>query len=117
MNLSLRTRESVQIVEVDGDVDLRGSPIVRKTLFDALKASPNVAVNLTGVRYIDSSGIAVLIEALRESQRLRRRFLVFGANARVREVFRLTHVNQIFQVFDDEEQALASQPPESGRAG
>jgi anti-sigma B factor antagonist len=108
MNLSLRTSENTRIVDIDGDVDLRGTPQLRKMLFEALKESPKVVINLTAIRYIDSSGIAALIEALKESQRLKRTFVLFGMNPRVREVFKLTHVIQIFQVVDTEEQALGA---------
>ena len=108
MNLSLRTSENTRIVDVAGDVDMGGSPQLRKLLFEALKESPKVVINLTAIRYIDSSGIAVMIEALKESQRLKRQFVLFGMNARVHAVFNLTHVIQIFQVVDTEEQALGA---------
>jgi anti-sigma B factor antagonist len=108
MNMSVRTSENTRIVDVAGDVDLGGTPQLRKLLFEALKESPKVVINLTAIRYIDSSGIAVMIEALKESQRLKRQFVLFGMNSRVHDVFKLTHVMQIFQVVDTEEQALAA---------
>ena len=108
MNLSLRTSENTRIVDITGDIDLKVTPQLRKMLFEALKESPKVVVNLTGIRYIDSSGIAALIEALNESQRLKRQFVLFGMNQRVHEVFKLTHVIQIFQIVDTEEQALGA---------
>jgi anti-sigma B factor antagonist len=106
MNVSLRSREAARIVDVDGDVDLKGSPVLRQVLFGALKESPKVALNLSAIRYIDSSGIAVMLEALRESQRLNRQFVLFGMSPAVHDVFRLTHVIRIFQVADTEDQAL-----------
>jgi anti-sigma B factor antagonist len=108
MNLSIRTSENTRIVDIAGDVDLRASPLLRKQLFEALKEAPKVAINLTAIRYIDSSGIAVMIEALKESQRLKRQFVLFGMNGLVHDVFKLTHVIQIFQVFETEEQALGA---------
>lgn len=117
MNMSARTIENARIIDVDGDVDLNCTPQLRKLLFEALKASPKVVINLTAIRYIDSSGIAVMIEALKESQRLKRQFVLFGMNARVNAVFKLTHVMQIFQVVDTEEQALATGTSHAGREG
>jgi anti-sigma B factor antagonist len=108
MNLSLRTSENTRIVDITGDVDLRGTPQLRKLLFEALKESPKVVINLTAIRYIDSSGIAALIEALNESRRLKREFVLYGMNQRVLEVFKLTHVIQIFQIVETEEQALSA---------
>jgi anti-sigma B factor antagonist len=114
MNLSHRTSENARIIDIAGDVDLRGSPDLRKMLFEALKESPKVAVNLTAIRYIDSSGIATLLEALKESQRLKRELVLFGMNKRVHDVFKLTHVIQIFQVVDTEEQALGAGASHAG---
>ena len=108
MNLSIRTTENTRIVDISGDVDLRASPLLRKQLFEALKESPRVAINLTAIRYIDSSGIAVMIEALKESQRLKHQLILFGMNGLVHDVFKLTHVIQIFHVVETEEQALGA---------
>ena len=84
------------------------SPVLRTALFDALKQEPKVALQLSDIRYIDSSGIAVLLEALKESQRLSRKFVLFGLSKAVHDVFKLTHVIKIFQVAETEEQALQS---------
>ena len=106
MNLSRRKSAETCVVDIVGELDLRGSPAFRKLLFEALTDSPKVVINLTEIRYIDSSGIAVMIEALKNSQKLKREFALFGMNQRVREVFKLTRVLALFQVFDTEEQAL-----------
>jgi anti-sigma B factor antagonist len=115
MNMSIRNSENTRIVDLAGDVDLSGTPQLRKLLFEALKESPKVAINLTAIRYIDSSGIAVMIEALKESQRLKRQFVLYGMNSRVHDVFKLTHVMQIFQVVETEEQALGTANLRAGR--
>jgi len=106
MNVETRTRDGVRIVDVSGDVDLKGSPVLRKTLFGALKEAPKVALNLAAIRYIDSSGIAVMIEGLKEAQRLNRDFVLFGMSPAVLDVFKLTHVIRIFRVAETEEEAL-----------
>ena len=108
MNMSVRTSENTRIVDVAGDVDLSGTPQLRKLLFESLKESPKVVINLTAIRYIDSSGIAVMIEALKESQRLKHQLILFGMNGLVHDVFKLTHVIQIFHVVETEEQALGA---------
>jgi anti-sigma B factor antagonist len=108
MNLSLRKSANTCIVDIAGDLDLRGSPALRKLLFDALTESPRVVINLSEIRYMDSSGIAVMLEALKNSQKLKREFAMFGMNARVREVFKLTRVLPLFQVFETEAEALGA---------
>src|SRR5882757_1717093 len=106
MIIAVRESALARIVDLEGDVDLGTSPNLRRTLFDLLGESPKLALNLTALRYIDSSGIATLIEVLKASQRLQKEFVLFGISPAVRDVFRLTHVNRIFQIFDTEEEAV-----------
>ena len=96
------------IVEVEGNVDLGTSAALRRTLFATLVDAPKVALNLAAIRYIDSSGIAILIEVLKDAQRLKKEFVLFGLSPAVERVFRLTHVMRIFQVFDTELEAIGN---------
>ncbi|MGA3242058.1 MAG: STAS domain-containing protein [Bryobacteraceae bacterium] len=106
MKISIRDVGDAKVVEVEGDVDLGTSPVFRRTLFEALPRAAKLALNLAAIRYIDSSGIATLIEVLKDSQRLKIEFVLFGLSPAVEEVFRLTHVIRIFQVFQTEQEAL-----------
>ena len=106
MTVFIRESDAAQVVDVEGDVDLGTSPNLRRTLFDLLGKKPKLAVNLRGVRYIDSSGIATLIEVLKSTQRLPMEFVLFGLSPAVQDAFRLTHVNRIFRIVETEEQAL-----------
>ena len=106
MKISVRDVGDAKVVDVEGDVDLGTSPVFRRTLFEALPSAGKVALNLAAIRYIDSSGIATLIEVLKDSQRLNKEFVLFGLSPAVEEVFRLTHVIRIFRVFPTEQDAL-----------
>ncbi|MFN7995464.1 MAG: STAS domain-containing protein [Bryobacteraceae bacterium] len=108
MRISTREAGEARIVEVEGDVDLGTSPELRRTLFSALRDVRKLGLNLAGIRYIDSSGIATLIEVLKDSQRLNKEFVLFGLSPKVEQVFRLTHVIRIFRVFADEREAMES---------
>jgi anti-sigma B factor antagonist len=106
MKISVRDVGAAKIVEVDGDVDLGTSGTLRRTLFAALPETSILALNLDAIRYIDSSGIATLIEVLNDSRRLDKRFVLFGLSAAVKEVFRLTHVTRIFRIVQTEQEAV-----------
>jgi anti-sigma B factor antagonist len=66
MNSATRTNRATTIVDVYGHIDLGSSPALRKTLLLALKETDRLAINLAGVKYMDSSGIASLLEILKE---------------------------------------------------
>ena len=107
MRILVKESGGVNVVEVDGEVDLGTSPDLRQTLFDLLSKKPRLALNLGGLRYIDSSGIATLLEVLKSAQRLQKDFVLFGLSPGVQNAFRLTHVNRLFRIVETEEQALA----------
>ncbi len=106
MKTSVRDQGSVRIVAVEGDIDLGNAGELRKVLFDALRDSDKLALNLGAIRYIDSSGIATLIEVLRESKRVNKGLALFAMSPAVRDVFKLTHVIKIFQVYETEAEAI-----------
>jgi len=94
---------------VIGDIDLANSPEVRKALLKELKEArvPRVVMNMSKVRYIDSSGVASLVEGLKASRDVGSRFILFGLSPSAREVLQLSRLLKIFEVYDDEAQALA----------
>ena len=65
-------------------------------------------MNLSEVRYIDSSGVASLVEGLKASRDLGSRFILFGLSTSAREVLQLSRLIKVFEVYDNEEQAVAS---------
>lgn len=108
MEISIRRIEQIAILEVAGDIDLSSSPEVRKTLLRELRTSrtPRVVLNLEKVRYIDSSGVASLVEALKASRDIGSRLMLFGLTPIAREVLQLSRLLKIFEIYESEEQAL-----------
>jgi anti-sigma B factor antagonist len=100
---------TTSIFDVSGDIDLASSPALRSQLLKELKdARPSrLALNLSAVRYIDSSGIASLIEGLKAARDAKIRFILFGLNTTVHEVMQLSKLVKVFEIVDTEEQATA----------
>jgi len=96
--------------DISGDIDLANSPAMRKTLLGEIKDKHTVKVflNLKNVRYIDSSGIASLVEGLKASRDHGARMILYGLSPSVREVLELSRLQKIFEIYDSEEQALGS---------
>lgn len=108
MNIMTREAGNATIVDVAGDITLYHSPDLRKVLLDLIKVkkTPRVIVNLTQVKYIDSAGVASLIEGLKASREVKTAFGLFGLSRVAREVLELTRLIKVFEVYDDEAQAL-----------
>jgi anti-sigma B factor antagonist len=106
MGASTRSAGEITIVDLVGQIDLGSSPALRKTLLNSLKTTNHMAINLAGVSYIDSSGIASLIEVLREAQDTKKRLVLFGVGGAVFQVLQLTRLTGVFEIAQTEEQVL-----------
>ena len=109
LQISTRHLERTTILDVSGDIDLATSPELRKALLRELRELriPRVVLNLKAVKYIDSSGVASLVEALKAARDVGSRFILFGLNTTIREVLQLSKLLKIFEISDSEEQAVA----------
>ena len=110
MQISARESEGSVILDVSGDIDLAHSPAMRKMLLLEIKdkRTPKVFLNFKNVRYIDSSGIASLVEGLKASRDQGSRMILYGLSPTVREVMEQSRLQRMFEIYDNEEQALAS---------
>jgi anti-sigma B factor antagonist len=110
VQISVRHLDKTTIFDVSGDVDFANSPELRSLLLREIQEShtPRVALNLGEVRYIDSSGIASLVEALKASRDLGSHFILFGLGESAREALQLSRLTKVFEIYDNEVQAFAS---------
>ena len=110
MQIAARLAIGGTILDITGDIDLAHSPAMRKALLLEIKEkkTPKVFLNLEKVRYIDSSGIASLVEGLKASRDQGSRLILYGLSKTVREVMELSRLQKIFEIHDSEAQALAS---------
>lgn len=109
MEINVKRDGARSIVYVSGDIDLYTSPKLRETVLELYRKreQKTVVVNLQEVHYIDSSGIASLVEGLQESKKVEARFVLVGLNEAPRHVLELTRLLSVFEIADSEEEASA----------
>ena len=106
MKAATRQQEGNTIVDVSGDIDMGTSPGLRRLLLESLSKTPRLVVNFSDVRYIDSSGIASLVEVLMKARTSKKRLVLYGLNKTVQEVLQLTRLTTVFEIRKTEEEAL-----------
>ena len=113
MSIKALTRQvdDVTVVDLSGRITLgEGSTVLRDTVRELLgRGQKKILLNLGDVTYIDSSGIATLIEVLKKARDLKKDFVLFGLGAAVPNVLKLTNLRGVFRVVDTEERALEDQ--------
>jgi anti-sigma B factor antagonist len=87
------------LIKVSGEVDLYSSPELRKVILKAIpSAKGDLAVDLSGVTYIDSSGVATLVEGLRSAHDKGSGFVLVTPSPAVMQVLELARLDSVFEV-------------------
>ena len=96
------------IVEVHGDIDLRRSVDFQQALLVLMDDKPaRILIDLSDVPYMDSSGIASLVKILSRARRDGTVLRLFGLSVRVRSLFEITRLDNVFEICATEAEALA----------
>ena len=106
MKVDVRVQGEAAILDVDGQITFESTPVLREKILETLKTNGTVLVNLTQVAYMDSSGIATLVEGLKDAQTRKANFGLFGLTKNTRNVLRLVRLDKVFRIFDSEDDAL-----------
>jgi anti-sigma B factor antagonist len=97
------------VLPLEGEIDLHVSPRISASLGALIDDKPKqVVVDLTKVSYIDSSGLAVLIEGMQNVEAYGGKFALAGLQSNVRPIFEIARLDQVFRIFPDTATALAA---------
>jgi len=95
------------VLSVEGSVDIYSSPELRGELKFALdKQAPRIVIDMAGVTFVDSSGLATLIEGLQKVKVYSGKLLLCNLSQTVLGVFQLANLDHIFQIKETREAAL-----------
>jgi len=101
MSLKIDTEHVGQDINltVKGDVTIQTSPSLRNALKPHFSSDMKcIRVKLDGVGFMDSSGIATLVEGLQWSKASQGRFVLSGLSETVRDVFELAKLDTVFEI-------------------
>src|SRR3954447_21276223 len=101
--------ERPNVLPLEGEIDLHISPRVSVSLAQMTqkKVTPLV-VDLSRVSYIDSSGLAVLIEGMQHVEEYGGKFALAALQENVRSIFEIARLDQVFRIYPDVDAALAA---------
>jgi anti-sigma B factor antagonist len=100
-------RDRAEVLPLRGEIDLHISPSVTASLNAMIEKKPRrLVVDLSDVTYIDSAGLAALIEAMQKVEGYGGKFLLAGLQETVRSIFEISRLDQVFQIFPNVDAAL-----------
>ena len=106
MKYNTREESGYTVIEMSGEVDLSCSPDARKQILHFLNANSNVLVDLSMVSYIDSSGIASLVEGYQTAKKKSLNFGLIGVSDAAMSVLQLARLDKVFPIHDTVEERL-----------
>jgi anti-sigma B factor antagonist len=103
-----RTQGDAILAEARGEIDLHNSPELRSAILAMIsKEIPKrLILNLSQVPYMDSSAVAVLVEALQKLRPSGGRLMLVGLQPRVKGLLEIARLDSVFVLVADEQQAL-----------
>lgn len=98
MTVAVEHQDGVAVVTLSGEIDLRSSPEVRSQILELLQSRVPVVVDLQAVRYIDSSGVASLVEGFQTARSQKLKFVLAGVSPNALRVLKLARLDQVFVI-------------------
>jgi len=100
-------KKGIALVYVEGEIDMFTSPNMRDTFLPFFKKNvKGIIVDLTGVSFMDSSGIATLVEGLQWSKKENKVFILTGPGTTVLNALSLTKLDNVFTIKPDTNSAF-----------
>ena len=101
--------EEPNVLPLEGEIDLHISPRVSAALAAMIEQKPQrLVIDLSKVTYIDSSGLAVLIEGMQNVEAYGGKFILAGIQENVKPIFEIARLDQVFIIFPHVDAALAA---------
>lgn len=107
MKHEITERQGITVIALKDEVDLENSPAARKLLLESIGNANRVLVDLSGVTYIDSSGVASLVEALQVSKKSGTGFALAAPSEPTRRVLELARLDKVFTIHETVDAGLA----------
>ncbi|WP_199444268.1 anti-sigma factor antagonist [Umezawaea beigongshangensis] len=101
--------DGVSVVSVGGEIDMVSAPELRSAVRAQLDGSTVLVLDMTRVRFLGSAGLAVLVEALQQSEHRGTAFSVVAEDRAVTRPLIATGLGDVFSVFPTVDEALAAQ--------
>ncbi|HEY6110899.1 MAG TPA: STAS domain-containing protein [Chthoniobacterales bacterium] len=102
-------KDRSDVLPLEGEIDLHVSPNLSASLQMMIEKKPKqLIVDLARVSYIDSSGLAALIEGMQNVQQYGGTFALVSLQEPVRTIFEIARLDQVFKIYSDVNTALAA---------
>jgi anti-sigma B factor antagonist len=104
MECNVTSESGFDLIKLSGEVDLQFSPQLREKILGCLKAGHPLLIDLAKVSYIDSSGIASLVEGFQTAKTSKLQYGLLNISSTAMQVLTLTRLDKIFDLYSSTDQ-------------
>lgn len=117
VSVTSRTSGDRTIVQVAGEIDVYTAPTLREELATQQDAGAvDLVIDLTGVPFMDSTGLGVLVGALKRARTTGGHLRLVIDQEKLLKVFKITALTQVFEIHPTLDAALAAGTPDASPA-
>ncbi|HET7483170.1 MAG TPA: STAS domain-containing protein [Actinomycetota bacterium] len=109
VTMSVRKEGSdATVIDIKGDVTAACEGVLMDAYTEAGEKTKNLLLNFSGLEYMNSGGIGMLVTLLVRANRNKQRLMACGLNDHYRQIFELTRLDDAISIYDSESDALAA---------
>lgn len=109
LGLEVRKVDSYSVVDVEGEIDVYTAPKLREKLIELVsEGSYDVVVNLEAVDFLDSTGLGVLVGALKRVKAHDGSLSLVCTQDKILKIFKITGLTKVFPIHDSVEEAAGT---------
>jgi anti-sigma B factor antagonist len=104
-----RVSDTMSVIEIDGEITAASEDALMEAYTRATEGDTRVVlIDFSGLEYMNSGGIGLLVTLLVRANRMKQRLLACGLNDHYRQILELTRLDEAISIYGDEAEALAA---------
>lgn len=110
LTTSVRRRDEIAVIDLAGEINAGAETTLNDAYAEATGNGPiqGVLLNFSGVDYINSTGIALIVGLLAKARQAHTPLMTCGLSDHYREIFEITRLSDFMSILSDEETAVAA---------
>lgn len=107
MDVSLREKDGVYVLDLAGRMDINASDSINKHIDEIIEKNGKlILLNFSQIDFVSSPGLVILVSILKKIRKQQGKIVLCNLQSYVREVFEVTQLTKVFEVYDSEDEAL-----------
>lgn len=108
MPVRIESKNGLTVCRIEGEIDINSSPDIKKAIDKLIsKKEPKLVISFSKVTYVDSSGLATLVELLKNMRTYGGRMRLANLSPKIKSLFEITKLEKLFDISSDEDEAIS----------